>query len=171
MKRQNKNKRSSNNLRLLQIQVPDSGGSRRKNIKNSGAFITSTSAFAFNGKEWCSERQRAWHFIERRYKSKSESILLTCGLHPNHVRVFYTSTCSVGGPNLLQLALSLVLKHLTKSVKRPVFGYWIWQDEKITSKFECFWVALISLDDTVGFLPWWAVLFRRGRLPATGHRG
>ena len=70
MKRQNENKRSSNNLRLLQIQVPDSGEPRRKkkkHIKNSGAFITSTSAFAFHGKEWCSERQRAWHFIERHY--------------------------------------------------------------------------------------------------------
>ena len=29
--------------------------------------MTSTSAFAFHGKEWCNERQRAWHFIERLY--------------------------------------------------------------------------------------------------------
>lgn len=29
--------------------------------------MTSTSAFAFNGKGWCNGRQGAWHFIERQY--------------------------------------------------------------------------------------------------------
>lgn len=50
----------------MPTQVHDSNGPGPTYIKTVEQLITTTtSAFAFNGKECRSERQRAWHFIER----------------------------------------------------------------------------------------------------------
>lgn len=78
-----------------------------------------------------------------------------------------------GEPNLLPLGMSLVFKDLTNPVKRPVFGYWIWQD----FLFQTFQIWMFMSGPNFprmtvlicylgGLVP-----FRRGGLAAEGHSG